>query len=150
MRGATLLFHNYNITKSISIHAPHARCDNFRIGICILYTTFQSTHPMRGATSDNAKNNKNNQISIHAPHARCDNGNLIISSVLCISIHAPHARCDRHVRRYDHEDTRISIHAPHARCDLNSPSVDSTIMAFQSTHPMRGATTSGIFLKGRQ
>ena len=59
---------------------------------------------------------------------------------VAISIHAPHAGCD--ILNPDHADIRvdISIHAPHAGCD-DSPSASASVpVAFQSTHPMRGAT----------
>ena len=57
-----------------------------------------------------------------------------------ISIHAPLAGCDRNRAAQDHQDP-ISIHAPLAGCDV-SPSVvyTSPARAFQSTHPLRGAT----------
>ena len=34
----------------------------------------------------------------------------------------------------------ISIHAPHEGCDYTLPDVAGCLTAFQSTHPMRGAT----------
>ena len=56
----------------ISIHAPHARSDFLRHGVC-------PRHP----------------ISIHAPHARSDSFSFHNSSrCIEISIHAPHARSD--------------------------------------------------------
>ena len=58
--------------------------------------TFQSTHPVRGATQRDLYYQTKQQISIHAPRAGCD--------------HDP--RSDR--RRPD----GISIHAPRAGCDL--------------------------------
>ena len=38
--------------KIISIHAPHAGCDDTACGAAICAARFQSTHPMRGATID--------------------------------------------------------------------------------------------------
>ena len=35
---------------SISIHAPRAGCDDGAVGIASIHTSFQSTHPVRGAT----------------------------------------------------------------------------------------------------
>ena len=58
-----------------------------------------------------------------------------------ISIHAPHAGCDIPIFRVAFLIT-ISIHAPHAGCDAGNTSVVVTDPTFQSTHPMRGATST--------
>ena len=58
---------------------------------------------------------------------------------LRISIHAPHARSD-HSSGYSQRHYRISIHAPHARSDKQGKQVLFTIVSFQSTLLMRGAT----------
>ena len=82
------------IGVEISIHAPHARCDTTKKAIyfpggnfnprtpCEVRlaktdgkretTSFQSTHPMRGATKICIYIRNIAAISIHAPHARCD------------------------------------------------------------------------------
>ena len=79
-----------------------------------------------------------------------------------ISIHAPHAGCDRHctplyelvvyfnprtpcgvrhsLPHFAHFAIFISIHAPHAGCDTLPDGWTASRLAFQSTHPMRGAT----------
>ena len=84
-----------NQSDHISIHAPHAGCDYFILTIAPSAFTFQSTHPMRGATrfllaracssryfnprtpcgvrlNDRQRENIDVLISIHAPHAGCD------------------------------------------------------------------------------
>ena len=79
-------------------------------------------------------------ISIHAPHAGCDNGQKRPHAPYgAISIHAPHAGCDYYKGAQDIL-SKISIHAPHAGCDVIHPRLYSHPSAFQSTHPMRGAT----------
>ena len=102
----------------ISIHAPRAGCDSVPPKAIISIETFQSTHPVRGATWDSCLHLRRGQISIHAPRAGCDPlprphpcvdlyfnprtpcGVRRGSSVLCplkpspISIHAPRAGCD--------------------------------------------------------
>ena len=107
---------------------------------------FQSTHPMRGATSKDIRKAIKCLISIHAPHEGCDcipgPGHL----QLAISIHAPHEGCD-HIRansgNYEHD---ISIHAPHEGCDPGCHFVIIQHRRFQSTHPMRGATVlDGVY-----
>ena len=82
---------------------------------------FQSTHPMRGATVLTYTKAKKGGISIHAPHAGCD----------CPDGHVVKSKA-------------ISIHAPHAGCDLGIWKVLSLLVLFQSTHPMRGATRVGV------
>ena len=103
--------------EPISIHAPLAGCDQ-RFGICgdnanhfnprtpcgvrrsaqaicLSLPTFQSTHPLRGATSICSSMVALILISIHAPLAGCDN--ILRSFYLPdgISIHAPLAGCDQ-------------------------------------------------------
>ena len=147
---------------AISIHAPLARCDQKRGQFILKRTKFQSTHLLRGATSQNLWRKNCCWISIHAPLARCDKitvnkgvfrkifqsthllrgatGNVKEERIQRdISIHAPLARCDQqfqHVVRYG----RISIHAPLARCDLQEQLTKSEQELFQSTHLLRGAT----------
>ena len=145
----------------LSIHAPLAGCDHPGPAIVNSFSEFQSTHPLRGATSVILIISRLLQISIHAPLAGCDNAFLSGFYTPCISIHAPLAGCDKHSgaisRRFP-----ISIHAPLAGCDHCAvpdlprandfnprtpcgvrPTSSSTIIParrFQSTHPLRGAT----------
>ena len=58
-----------------------------------------------------------------------------------ISIHAPHARSDKAVMN-QRLDFLISIHAPHARSDLRKRLRGISIVEFQSTLLMRGATSA--------
>ena len=100
---------------------------------------FQSTPPMRGATSASTTTMSWHKISIHAPHAGSDwrrllsaqkqgdfnprppcgerlrdaDNNIIRKT---ISIHAPHAGSDVQMGG-DRVQVQISIHAPHAGSD---------------------------------
>ena len=56
----------------ISIHAPLAGCDRKVCSRCGTVTSFQSTHPLRGATCGIAWRPDKPNISIHAPLAGCD------------------------------------------------------------------------------
>ena len=76
---------------NISIHAPHAGCDTERAKAKAKEERFQSTHPMRGATLLAIAENDRNSISIHAPHAGCD-GN-IVESVQLGQIFNPRTPC---------------------------------------------------------
>ena len=78
---------------------------------------FQSTHPMRGATNCFSFLNRILHISIHAPHAGCDS--------------------PTHTRLLDLGDFN-----PRTPCGVRPAAArrSSCTSAFQSTHPMRGAT----------
>ena len=146
---------------------------------------FQSTHPVRGATSAaglfsgvvlhfnprtpcGVRRDRQQivcpavEISIHAPRAGCDAGDLPGHGLERISIHAPRAGCDTPgpitsaAFRYFNPRTPcgvrlqligeavktvgISIHAPRAGCDVVAMAAPPYAGAFQSTHPVRGAT----------
>ena len=79
---------------------------------------FQSTHPVRGATTVDDMAKHRTDISIHAPREGCDRGADIAAT----------------------EPVYISIHAPREGCDLLFAPYDITRNKFQSTHPVRGAT----------
>ena len=102
-------------------------------------------------------------VSIHAPHAGRDNGKGKKQTGVYVSIHAPHAGRDGCLTRQSHRKG-VSIHAPHAGRDTTSSTglthvrcfnprapcgarpdlirVQSVVILFQSTRPMRGATES--------
>ena len=125
---------------------------------------FQSTHPLRGATLSRSHYERGTVISIHAPLAGCDACLRVRSRGRDISIHAPLAGCDQRrcvlcfargnfnprtpcgVRLMAGGERAkwyyISIHAPLAGCDAFSALSCSFSFSFQSTHPLRGATTS--------
>ena len=138
LRGATAGVFSGSQPACVSIHAPLAGCDEIFID-CRL----------------------NLGVSIHAPLAGCDRLCVAFDRLLYVSIHAPHAGCDDYQYRR-HADYRISIHVPHAGCDSfqwcfscwnkyfnprtpcgvrpRREKIRRPCGAFQSTHPMRGAT----------
>ena len=85
---------------------------------------FQSTHPMRGATCRLSARDTLSQISIHAPHARCDQIGRFFS--IAFWYFNPRTPCEVR-RQLNHYGCRLQL--------------------FQSTHPMRGATLSAIYLQ---
>ena len=118
LRGATGKNYQSFYWCTISIHAPLAGCDwplvsGFSCGgyfnprtpcgvrpvdsaFISRIAIFQSTHPLRGATAEEAFHTVYKpRISIHAPLAGCDQIGQLISSSRPISIHAPLAGCDR-------------------------------------------------------
>ena len=81
---------------------------------------FQSTHPVRGATGVRVTVGKSLAISIHTPRAGCDAVSVGRATRQNISIHAPRAGCDRE-RICIIMALTISIHAPRAGCDPLTP-----------------------------
>ena len=123
---------------------------------------FQSTRPIRGATSAPGISGDFLHISIHAPHTGRDygiNGGLVEDT---ISIHAPHTGRDKQrgcfLTRMSYFNPRapygarlaqrlqladklpISIHAPHTGRDTDFTPYTCRGFVFQSTRPIRGAT----------
>ena len=168
-RGATEHAWKEGSETTISIHAPREGCDG--TGDCIIkpYTDgFQSTHPARGATAKSWLPPTYQGISIHAPREGCDldvsAGDRLVDDF--------NPRTPRGVRLMPVQDIRrgdvISIHAPREGCDFVVPilnpfkgyfnprtprgvrhvdtlGIDSS-MAFQSTHPARGATETCAYV----
>ena len=116
VRGATRRIDRKLRAGLISIHAPRAGCDQ-QVWLLFQHNQdfnprtpcgvrrllrcrgmdrqqFQSTHPVRGATSRFGVAPKNFMISIHAPRAGCDVPTIVSFDNFNISIHAPRAGCD--------------------------------------------------------
>ena len=133
---------------------------------------FQSTHPVRGATSwayncgyrlldfnprtpCGVRPSKSGTVrcstifqSTHPVRGATEAGDSRLFEWL-ISIHAPRAGCDLNLRDLVGL-TCISIHAPRAGCDLESSSLLPLYLLFQSTHPVRGATAlKGVVSSGK-
>ena len=119
MRGATCAGYRACPLGIISIHAPRAGCDALCRRATCRRRTFQSTHPVRGATNLAKYGDFSGYISIHAPRAGCDLGVFDVVFGL----------------------VAISIHAPRAGCDAMGSGSTGVACVFQSTHPVRGATT---------
>ena len=125
----------------ISIHTPLAGSDSFLI--ISLHTsrhfnphspcgerpnfswaewtpnTFQSTLPLRGATTDLCRMFNAVCISIHTPLAGSDSPSEVMMTIVLL----------------------ISIHTPLAGSDLKAEALNVFPQIFQSTLPLRGATT---------
>ena len=171
MRGATVGNDLFGMTAdSISIHAPRAGRDNVAHGDeppqrnfnprapCgarpavslegIPLSVFQSTRPVRGATPDPKGRLQAVPISIHAPRAGRDATLPLIRSRR--SYFNPRAPCGA---RPGSEPAvcgqgGISIHAPRAGRDTGEVLMASEYEEFQSTRPVRGATTCPGGLSG--
>ena len=129
----------------ISIHAPLAGRDGWKHRYPRKADRFQSTRPLRGATqkAQDVIDGKGD-ISIHAPLAGRDSAKILSDlAVGGISIHAPLAGRDAlspQMRRVPFLNFN-----PRAPCGAR-PRVRNTVFPkseFQSTRPLRGATTPG-------
>ena len=101
------------------------------------YTLFQSTHPMRGATPGPVKRNGSQRQfqSTHPMRGATRKSRQAERPAKPISIHAPHAGCDKLVLAVVSCDT-ISIHAPHAGCDavLTVQHITNHIISIHAPH----------------
>ena len=139
------------------------RCDTRGVPSVALMITFQSTHPVWGATSRPSGSTTGCAISIHAPRVGCDTtgAKAVKQATLfqsthpvwgatwrrgChegagyISIHAPRVGCDDPEMYHLLGAPGISIHAPRVGCDGMSNKGTGRTNKFQSTHPVWGAT----------
>ena len=134
------------IVCSISIHAPREGCDCLTTTVSPSGALFQSTHPVRGATSTPTDILQIACISIHAPREGCDKTARKTTTKKRISIHAPREGCDS-IQPYNAiQRTPISIHAPREGCDF-CMALYKYQLRFQSTHPVRGATITDTWGK---
>ena len=141
MRGATRKLYDYYRRRFISIHAPHAGSDGGVDAVCGVVRDFNPRSPCGERRSGFSFSVQVSPISIHAPHAGSDAFKEWLDAMGAISIHAPHAG----------SDTSSSCCAPGSP-DFNprSPCGERRDpdgerrrkMQFQSTLPMRGATSN--------
>ena len=150
------------LAENISIHAPLAGCD-LASACCTTRTTtnfnprtpcgvrptlsvvlgspdqFQSTHPLRGATKAVHLDKGGGGISIHAPLAGCDS--VRVRRRRAQPYFNPRTPCG--VRRSSCMAVRCwKYFNPRTPCGVRRRRVrpDDRRHAFQSTHPLRGAT----------
>ena len=102
---------------------------------------FQSTRPMRGATGTMIVSLRCDKVSIHAPHAGRDR--RYSRRPLSNSRFNPRAPCGARRLRPRGERKRQPCFNPRAPCGARPRtfSIVSVTKMFQSTRPMRGATT---------
>ena len=100
---------------------------------------FQSTHPMRGATSNTPRPPIDHGISIHAPHAgrdRCRRSDRRGKYYF-----NPRAPCGARPRRLIRPTPRPTLQSTRpVRGATLKPITANMIVEFQSTRPVRGAT----------
>ena len=108
----------------ISIHAPHTRGDEFVPTATMVFSIFQSTPLIRGATID-FEQRKREVIEFQStPLIRgATQRHQVPLASREISIHAPHTRGDPHDCHTSTVTSDISIHAPHTRGDQDATSM---------------------------
>ena len=138
IRGANAFAECAYFLSIISIHAPHTGSDKHRLlpiskplyfnprspygerpamsDATLCGVKFQSTLPIRGATSWLISDGREGRISIHAPHTGSDGNVRHIRRFAEISIHAPHTGSDHKTPDFN-DFLKISIHAPHTGSD---------------------------------
>ena len=102
---------------------------------------FQSTLPVKGATLYPKHNFSCLSFQSTLPVKGATNMFLLIYSSQNISIHAPREGSDVG-KTMPRIDTLISIHAPREGSDCDSGIKTNVVTGFQSTLPVKGATTS--------
>ena len=103
---------------------------------------FQSTRPIRGATSRKARSERSTAISIHAPHTGRDTAAACRAwSRRGFQSTRPIRGATRPALNENREKIIISIHAPHTGRDILETAQKTAKKTFQSTRPIRGATT---------
>ena len=113
----------------------HANCNAYKIAL-----SFQSTHPLRGATQFLPSFFAPPPISIHAPLAGCDLAQYNSIRRPYISIHAPLAGCDCGGMIWRSIPQNFNPRTP-CGVRLFTPHQLLPWPPFQSTHPLRGATS---------
>ena len=130
---------HFNCFIHISIHAPHAGCDDLLSAIAECQGQFQSTHPMRGATMFSCPSIFDTYFNPRTPCGVRPLPAPYLDHPLDISIHAPHAGCDDPNRGSRWFDRNFNPRTP---CGVRRKFIlfGTSLNKFQSTHPMRGAT----------
>ena len=104
---------------------------------------FQSTLPLRGATKFKVVHAVQKNISIHAPLTGSDSQVRGVKNDQFISIHAPLTGSDK-FGQIQRQFFHISIHAPLTGSDFPATVDNISCWKFQSTLPLRGATSTWI------
>jgi len=103
---------------------------------------FQSTRPVRGATTALENTPPGETVSIHAPREGRDRSETAsLSRCLIVSIHAPREGRDAESSVAVSAAVRVSIHAPREGRDVAVSVSFHLPHLFQSTRPVRGATS---------
>ena len=130
--------HPYGYNKHFNPRTPCGVRRKFR-QIHSIHNTFQSTHPLRGATGIGKSRASISVFQSTHPLRGATLTSCYTLSVLSISIHAPLAGCD--FRRFPRASAPANFN-PRTPCGVRLERRIHPLRAsgFQSTHPLRGAT----------
>ena len=140
LRGATIL-----PRKSRRRESPFQSTHPLRGATCAAWdaascSPFQSTHPLRGATCSCSVGSAENRISIHAPLAGCDPGQPMGQLE---QLHFnPRTPCGvrLYCTEFYHGQYAFQSTHPLRGATLRKSLRKTRKLLFQSTHPLRGAT----------
>ena len=140
LRGATDCSPAYLLGMEISIHAPLAGSDEEPHVVVQIALAFQSTLPLRGATRRRSPPRRSSRISIHAPLAGSDPKDAVSASV--IGHFNPRSPCGER-RRHGGDHGGHRNFNPRSPCGERPAPYSGALWkrAFQSTLPLRGATS---------
>ena len=124
----------------ISIHAPRAGCDAPITRLDAVCRQFQSTHPVRGATSVMLTTRAALSFQSTHPVRGATLPCSPVSTPYVISIHAPRAGCDVFINIYAGYDDKFQSTHPVRGATRWRGTISANRNGFQSTHPVRGAT----------
>ena len=104
--------------------------------------SFQSTHPMRDATLARMGDDGDGDISIHASHAGCDRNQ--VPAPYALTYFNPRIPCGMRPVKGGVKIVEMPFQSTHPMRDATSIKVQAVKAGqFQSTHPMRDATSTG-------
>ena len=147
LRGATVVQQRH-VPHLVCHFNPRAPCGaRQRVTVTVPAAAGISNHaPLAGRDRPALQHRLGDaRISIHAPLAGRD-GRVSggVDQREHISIHAPLAGRD-HQRRPGEQEPAISIHAPLAGRDSGAVTLGAPLQRFQSTRPLRGATSITMY-----
>ena len=141
MRGATSVACSLMLIVLVSIHAPHAGRDPL---FCRCRGSSSCFNPRAPCGARRCSGSGRRCWQGFNPRAPCGARHGQMGGAAhprAVSIHAPHAGRDAAARLCS-ADGCVSIHAPHAGRDVQHLMARMFGDAFQSTRPMRGATSA--------
>ena len=141
VRGATLQPGEQKPLDQISIHAPRAGCDHRATSLCLTPGNFNPRTPCGVRRQRPDAQGHAREISIHAPRAGCDHVGALRLRLRDISIHAPRAGCDSIWPACTGRRINFNPRTPCGVRRMRLIDADE-LKKFQSTHPVRGATSA--------
>ena len=127
----------------VSIHAPRTGCDSSTVSGCVASSSFQFTHPARGATVKLLRCASPSRFQFTHPVWGATGIGQLHLTLPNVSIHAPRVGCDDDWRSRPSATCCFNSRTP---CGVRLIDVIATISSnlFQFTHPVWGATVARL------